>query len=103
MATQPIASLPLPSKQTTPDRLLAAANRVVAAGCAVDDAAGHGGVGRPVPVRSGKQGPAEQLRERVRRTQDRCLPRRECFTGLPSVRTGGIANSPFRTPPFRGR
>lgn len=103
IAAQPVASLPLPVKKTGRDHVMRAGGRIAPTGCAVDALPSGADVWRRAPMRQGNLGALEELRQRRGRVHDRCVPRRQCFTDQRSVGTRGIANSPFRTPPFLGK
>ncbi len=100
---QPMASLPVPVKQTGSDRVMTVVERMVPAGCEADARSARVGVWHPGPVLSGNRGGRGEARTRTARTHDRCVPRRECFTGRRPVGTKREPDSRFRTPTFLGK
>lgn len=100
---QPLTPLPLPSGQTKGNRVANVVSRISSTGCAVNVAAESVAVWNPPTVRSRDRGPLDDLRQRTRRTHDRCLPRRECFTNQSPGLTRRDPDRLFRTPTFLGR
>ena len=103
VTVQPLTPLPLSGKQTKRDRVVNVIGRIASTPCAVDVATEGVAVWNPPTVRSRDRGPLDDLRQRTRRTHDRCLPRRECFTNQSPVRTRTDPDSWFRTPTFLAR
>lgn len=100
---QPLTPLPLSSGRTKGDRVANVVGRIASAGCAVDVASETVAVWDAPTVQSLDRWPLDDLRQRTRRTHDRCLPRRECFTNQSPVRTRRDPDRWFRTPTFLGK
>lgn len=100
---QPLTPLPLPSGKTKGNRVANVVSRIATTGCAVSVVTEGVAVWNPPTVRSRDRGPLDNLRQRTRRTHDRCLPSRECFTNQSPVRTRRNPDRWFRTPTFLGR
>ena len=103
MTVQPMTSLPRPVKQTGRDQVVRVAQRMASTGCAIDAQTVRVGVWNPPMVPWGNRRGGEQMRPRMGRAHDRCLPRRECFVDERPTRGGGVLDSPFRTPTFLGK
>ena len=103
LTVQPMASLPRPVKQTGRDQVVGVARRIASTGCAVEARTVPVGVWNPPMVPSGNRRGREEMRPRMERAHDRCLPRRECFIDERPTRAGGVLDSPFRTPTFIGK
>lgn len=103
VVVQPIASLPIPVKETGRDHVARTVERLAPSGCMVRV--------RPLPTEEWNLEPVPRttvgrpsaMRPRTPRVRDRCLPRRDCFRTGEQRGGEGITEGLFRTPTFIGK